>query len=716
MAFRTLIFGVLISCFHSHFADAAVDRRQIVQSFNPYRTASSNSTPLQVGNGNFAFGADVTGLQTFLPYNILSTWDWHNSSLPSSPGQTSPADFTGLDWWTHGRLVNYDQPNPAEVDISQWMIGNPQRMNLGRIGLYFGDRNVSESNLSDKSQYLDLFTGTIVSGFTLGGSKVEVQTFADPESTTVGIEINSPLVSSGELGVFFDYPYMTDANKFEAPFVGVFNATANHTTSLQHRGHQARIQHDLGSSTYFTTISWNTDARVSGPLPLSHRYVIQPVAGSSNQLSLTSSYHFNPTPETAPYYSPKGQGTNINTNLSSMKAASSAWWETYWNSGAFVAIKNNSSSDASELQRRIILSQYLLAVNEAGFDPPQESGLTNNGWYGKFHAEMFLWHLGHWGRWGKWSLLSRAIPGVYDRFLPSSIQRAQLQGYAGARWGKESDPTGRSAPGEINSFLIWQQPHPMVFAEYEYRASPSNTTLQKWDHILSEAAEFMVSYAFWNQSTGVYDLGPPMYPVSENTDPNVTQNPAFELAYWRLGLGIASEWQRRQGKPVPEAWTHVADHLAALPVQNDSYVIYEGIEGMWDNTTYDEDHPSMLGIYGWLPPTPGLNLTIMQNTRDLVYETWNFTYSYGWDFPLLAMNAARLGDAEQAVAWLLDDNFQFDDAGYAIGGSRVPTPYFPGSASLLWAVAMLAGGWDGAEGGHWPAGWEVEAEGFSPAL
>ena len=706
----------LLLCARPLLVAAAINREQIVRSFNPYRTTSSNSTPCQVGNGNFAFGADVTGLQTFLPYNILSTWGWHNSSLPTTPGQTSPADFTGLDWWTHGRLVNYDQPNPDENDISNWMIGNPQRMNLGRIGLWFSDDNVSETDLTEKSQHLDIYNGTILSEFIYKGSKVEVQTFADPDSTTVAVEINSSLVSNGQLGVFFDYPYMAYANKFEAPFVGLYNATANHTTSLQQDGCQARIQHDLDSTTYFTTISWSLNGKVSGPLSSSHRYILRPASNSSSLLSFTSSYHFYPTPETAPYYSPQGQGMGINTNVSSIKSGSSAWWEAYWKEGAFVAMKSNSSSNATELQRRVILSQYLQAVNEAGFDPPQESGLVNNGWFGKFHAEMWLWHLGHLARWGRYSLLSRAVPGVYDRFLPSSIQRAQLQGYDGARWGKESDPTGRSAPGEINSFLIWQQPHPMVFAEYEYRAFPSASTLQKWDIILSETANFMVSYAFWNESTGVYDLGPPMYPVSENTDPNVTRNPTFELAYWRLGLRIASDWQVRQGKKVPAQWTHVAENLAALPVQDDSYVIYEGIEGMWNNTTYDEDHPSMLGIYGWLPPTPGFNLSIMQSTRDRVYDTWNFTYSYGWDFPLLAMNAARLGDVDRAVAWLLDDNFQFDDAGYAVGGARVPTPYFPGGASLLWAVAMLAGGWDGAEGGHWPAGWEVEAEGFLPAL
>jgi len=291
------------------------------------------------------------------------------------------------------------------------------------------------------------------------------------------------------------------------------------------------------------------------------------------------------------------------------------------------------------------------------------------GWYGKFHAEQFLWHLGHWGRWGRWNLVDRAIPGVYNRFLSTSIERASLQGYNGARWGKESVPTGRSAPGEINSLLIWQQPHPMHFAEYEYRSFPTNATLQKWDTLLTETAEFMASFAFWNQSTGVYDLGPPMYPMSENTDPNATVNPTFELAYWRFGLDIAAAWKQRQSKAVPSNWLQVSNNLAPLPVENDTYVIYEGIPDMWNTTAYDEDHPSMLGAYGWLPPQPDqFNLTIMQNTAAEVYATWNFTYSYGWDFPFLAMNAARLGNIEKAIDFLLDPVFQFDDAGYNIGG------------------------------------------------
>lgn len=66
-----------------------INRRQVVERFNVHRNASSSTTPLQVGNGDFAFGADVTGLQTFSPFATMSTWGWHNFSLPTTSNQTS---------------------------------------------------------------------------------------------------------------------------------------------------------------------------------------------------------------------------------------------------------------------------------------------------------------------------------------------------------------------------------------------------------------------------------------------------------------------------------------------------------------------------------------------------------------------------------------------------------------------------------------------------
>ena len=160
--------------------------------------------------------------------------------------------------------------------------------------------------------------------------------------------------------------------------------------------------------------------------------------------------------------------------------------------------------------------------------------------------EMFFWHSAHWALWNNWDLLDRAS-GTYARFLESAIYRAQVQQDfpTGARWSKMTDPSGRSAPGEINELLIWQQPHPLVFAEYEYRAAlagtrpggaSANATLARWAPVVRATADWMAAYARRNASTGAFDLGPPMYVVSEDTEPNATCNLVFELVHWRLEL------------------------------------------------------------------------------------------------------------------------------------------------------------------------------------
>ena len=690
---------VLLQSSHAH--SQKINREKVVSAFNPTRNASSASSPMQVGNGNFAFGADVTGLQTLQPWASMSSWAWDNASLPTTPGQTMPSDFTGLDWLTHGRLVNYDQPNPAEADISQWLTANPHRINLGRVGFVFENEEILESDLSGKKQTLDLYRGSIESSFEIAGKPVSVVTMVGPSSDVIAVEVDSELLSSGQLGVFIDYPISNDQLKFEAPFVGYFNATQNHTTTLlkSKSPDTAVIQHDLVSNTYFTALSWTGQATITQKSG-THRYLLHP----QGQNSLNLTVEFSPSAPTG-----RADSTAV------IKAAVSQWWANYWNTGAFIDLAGSGNASAVELQRRTILSQYLMAVNEAGNDPPQESGLVNNGWYGKFHMEEYLWHSLQWLRWNKTSLLDRSI-GVYERFLPTSIQRAQLQGYAGTRWGKESDPSGRSAPGEINSLLIWQQPHIFYFAELEYRANPQRATLEKWDPLLTPSADFMASFAFWNQTKGWYDLGPPMYPASENTPPNSTLNPTFELAHWRFGLKTAIDWKTRLNTSVPAAWSHVSQNLAPLPQDNDTYIIYEGLEDMWVNSSTVQDHPALIGAYGLLPATPGLNETIMRNTAERVWNTWNFTDCWGWDFPMLSMNAARLGDMDKAMNFLLDDNFQFDDVGMPVGGVHVPTPYFPGSGALLLAMAQLAGGWDGQVGSHFPAEWNSTVEGFSATV
>lgn len=140
----------------------------------------------------------------------------------------------------------------------------------------------------------------------------------------------------------------------------------------------------------------------------------------------------------------------------------------------------------------------------------------------------------------------------------------------------------------------------------------------------------MASYAFWDESAQPFHLGPPVHPMSEDTDPNWTAKLTFELAHWKFGLGVASACKRRQGQRPPGSGTHVAGHLAPLPVSDDAWAIYEGVPTMWSTTTSDEGLPSMLGIYGW--PRPQLkqwDLSVMERTAQHVYETRNFTASHG---------------------------------------------------------------------------------------
>ncbi|KAF9009618.1 Six-hairpin glycosidase-like protein [Cyathus striatus] len=694
---RLPILTVLALLLPATFAAPPINRHAIVSKFNPVRNTSSPSTPMQIGNGNFAFGVDITGLQTFLPWAILSSWGWKNDSLPVGITQADIEAYRGVSWDNHGREVRYDfgGGNPIE----QWLISNPNRVNLGG--------NVTEDDLQSKGQQLDLWSGVLTSKFELDGEEVVVQTASAQDDNIIGTKVESRLVQQGKLAVFVDFPWNDGSMKFSAPFVGTFadNTTSKHTTTLNTRskgGIQAEIMHTLDSAMFVTSLGGDKFSVKQDP-PSTHRYTLLPDQKSAS-FSVNIAF-----------------GKSSRSSLPSVPStfnSSTSTWNSYWASSGFVDVMSGSTDPrAQELQRRIILSRYLMRVNEAGDLPPQESGLVNNGW-------MYFWHCIHWGLWSNWDLLHRSS-NVYSDFLASSIARSQIQqGWpAGARWPKMTDPQGRSAPGEINNLLIWEQVHPIIFAEYD---PTKESNIAKVENVVKETADWMAVFAWSNMTSGVFDIGPPMYVVSEDTNPNATRNAAFELAYWRLGLKMAEDWMSRLDRPesTTGTWKNVRENLAPLPTdkENMTYIVYEGIEdNFWTDPQYTSDHPSLVGLHGWLPDIEGVDINIANKTMVKVWDSWNATDFWGWDFGMLAMGAARQGLSERAIEWLLDPHFQFDDVGMPLGGVKVPTPYFPGSGSLLLAIAMMAKGWDGSENlgpapGFPKTGWAVRTEGIASVL
>src|SRR5262245_41036105 len=66
-----------------------IDRRAVVRRHNPVVTQFDPYASLSVGNGEFAFTADITGLQTFaelcdkdFPNCTMAHWAWHSVANP----------------------------------------------------------------------------------------------------------------------------------------------------------------------------------------------------------------------------------------------------------------------------------------------------------------------------------------------------------------------------------------------------------------------------------------------------------------------------------------------------------------------------------------------------------------------------------------------------------------------------------------------------------
>ena len=87
---------------------------------------------------------------------------------------------------------------------------------------------------------------------------------------------------------------------------------------------------------------------------------------------------------------------------------------------------------------------------------------------------------------------------------------------------------------------------------------------------------------------------------------------------------------QRLGLEAPAVWSKVRNNLAPLPIENGLYAVYEGIEDdFWTDPAYTNDHPAMVGLHGWLPLVPGVNLTIAKATADKVYTSWNVSNCWG---------------------------------------------------------------------------------------
>lgn len=682
-----------------------INRYALVNRHNVMVTSFDTMASLSVGNGGFAFTVDPTGLQTFpsyyqngIPLGIESDWGWHSFPNPHHYTLKDVIKDFKVDGKEVPYVTSFKSPEREKL-ATAWLRENPQRIDLGKIGWDIRKANDSSAGINDIKnihQKLDLWTGEIISHFSVDDQPVEVKTVCDQQKDMIAIKAKSSLLSTGQMSIKIRFPYASvqwdNACDWSHP-------DKHQTIVLQHNSEGAVLKRIMGSTIYFVKLTWKSGALFKR-IKKQEFEIIPREKDSAFSFTCTFSQNM-----------PNTESSDFDIIESENKAA----WKQFWETGGAVDLSGSTDPRAIELERRIVLSQYLSRIQDAGIYPPQETGLTYNSWYGKFHLEMYFWHESHFALWNHPDLLEKSL-SWYQKIAVRGRETAKRQGYKGIRWPKMTDPSGRESPSPIGPFLIWQEPHIIYMLELCYRDHPEKAFLEKYKGLVFGTAGFMASYPWYDSSTKKYVLGPALIPAQERFNRDSTINPTFELAYWYWGLSVAQKWRERLGMERNPLWDKVMEHLSPLPVKDGVYLAAQSFPDTYTNPKYTTDHPSMLMADGFLPLTKKVDTAVMRSTLEKVMKVWNWAGTWGWDYPMVAMTATRLGMPDQAVDALMmpvtKNTYLPDGNNYQRSNLRC---YLPGNGSLLTAVALMCAGWDGYKGppnpgfpknGKWVIRWE----------
>lgn len=681
---------------------ASINRQTLVSRNNPVVHSFDSLSSLSVGNGNFAFTVDASGLQTFpelykngVPLGTQSQWGWHSFANPNNyrfEETLKNYDFHG---WQEPYSTEFKTGRQQEA--ADWYRANPHRLHLGNVGFELIKPNggkTTVADVSDINQTLDLWTGNLKSNYLLYGKPVAVETVCHPSNDMISVSVASPLIKTGNLKINLRLPYPSGKHTDDA--CDWIHPEA-YTTSIVETGNDyAVVRCQLDATIYFVKLQWQGKA----------------------SLKETQNHYFVLSPENVDKFSFSCAFTDkmkegALSSFADTKASSSDYWTKFWTKGAAADFSQCKDSRAKELERRVVLSQYLMAIQCAGNVPPQETGLTYNSWFGKFHLEMHWWHAVHFALWNRIDLLEKSMDW-YNVAYDNAKKIAERQGFKGVRWMKMTDPSAVEAPSKVGSFLIWQQPHFIYMAELIYRDHPSKAVIEKYKKLVFETADFMASFATYDKAKNRYVLKGAI-PAQETLRAAETTNPPFELAYWHYALTVAQTWRVRAGLPENKEWNKILKLLSPLAQKDGLYLAAETAPETYHDVRFTSDHMAVLGALGIFPQSRLVNPATMRNTLDWVWKNWNWDKTWGWDYPMTAMDAARLGDGEKAVGTLLmkqrTNTYLVSGHNYQDERLRI---YLPGNGGLLTAVAMMCAGWDGSRGnnpgfpkdGNWNVMWE----------
>lgn len=674
-----------------------INRKEVVNRHNIVITAPDKRAPLTVGNGKFGFTADITGLQTFpgfyrheQPLCTLSEWGWHSFPTPS---YLKDKEFIMKEFKTGDRMVPYLSPIDGESVLYGFLRENPHRFHLGMLGLRFLEKT-EITDINDIHQELDMYTGMMTSKFTVRGVPVQVETCAMYETDAIGVRVKSPLLKFGNMRVKLEFPYAPNVCETNAACAEYSICEGNYSEVIEYHETFVNFKRNIDDTEYYVGLNFNEE----GPRFITEKennYEL--VNFFSDEIKLV--LQFSKDNDVKP-------GMKFEEVVESSKKA----LENFWENGGMIDFGECDDPRANELEDRMVKSLYITRINSCASTPPQESGFTcNSGWWGKSHTEMHYWHAAYFATWSRPELLEASMQS-YIKYMDKCEAIAKRQGYKGIRIPKIIDGEFNETPAYIAPMLLWQQPHPTMLAELIYRANPKKEILERYFELVERTCEFMLDFLIYDEKTGKYNLDAPYILAQEYLGPEGVKNAVYELEYWHFALTIYGEWCKRLGKePLPDLYEKL-EKLAPPPVIDGLYPAHENCPDTYEN--YNYDHPSMLCAYGVLPGWR-MNEKIVRATLDKVMEVWKWDETWGWDYALLAMCAAKLGDSQTALDVLLKDTIKntYSKNGHVYQYPSLPC-YIDTNSSFLLALGFIAAGCDSNPKCMFPEDWNIKIEGI----
>jgi hypothetical protein len=240
-----------------------IDRESLVSRHKVVNDHADPLSSLSVGNGQFAFTVDITGLQSFpeayekgVPLGTQSEWGWHSFI---DTGHYSFSE-TLRNYNFNGKNVSYSVQSKGtdrSKNAVEWFRQNPHRLQLGNIGLEIIKKDGTLATIEDIQQVhqtLDLWKGEIHSSFSVEGIPVEVFTYCHQTQDLVSCKIISPFLKEKRLRVRIRFPYPT------GEFIDVGDNWKN--SNKQHsyfnkNTHRGTIQHKIDSTQYWLKLLWS---------------------------------------------------------------------------------------------------------------------------------------------------------------------------------------------------------------------------------------------------------------------------------------------------------------------------------------------------------------------------------------------------------------------------------------------------------------------------